>query len=169
MAYNSPSVFTSGRQQQTTYEAKGQHVACIYVTASYLTLPRCIQSTPMTCSQASNWSKDQREMITNEKSSTAFRGIKFIFQSKVSSPDLLLFFFMQFVRMNRMQGLVAERDCGWQGLIGQHQERKPCCSTSLSTLSLCHFLCLKFCLEVWSLRRPLLASTVQLSSYANVL
>ena len=34
VASNSPSEFTSGQQQQTTYEAKGQHVACTYVTAS---------------------------------------------------------------------------------------------------------------------------------------
>ena len=35
---NIPSVFTFGQKQQTTHEAKGQHVACIYVTAqlSYL-------------------------------------------------------------------------------------------------------------------------------------
>ena len=166
MAYNSPSVFTSGQQQQTTYEAKGQHVACIYVTASYLTLPRCVQSTPMTCSQASNWStwddyhREIKYCIQRYRIHISIKGIK---------SRLVVGFFMQFVRMNRMQGLVAERDCGWQGLISQHQERKPCRSTSLSTLSLCHFLCLKFCLEVWSLRRPLLASTVQLNSYANVL
>ena len=122
---------------------------------SYLTLPRCVKPTPMTCSQASNLSKDQFEMITTEKSSTAFRVIEFIFESKVSKFRIVVGFLMQHVRMNRMQGLVAKRDYGWQGLIGNHQERNPCCSTSSPTLSLCHFLCLKLCLEVWSLSRPL--------------
>ena len=131
---------------------------------SYLTLPRCVKPTPMTCSQASNFSKDQHEMITTEKSSTAFRVIEFIFESKVSQFRLVVGFLMQLVRMNRMQSL---RDCGWQGLISNHQERNPCCSTSSPTLSLCHFLCLKFSLEVWSLRRPLLVSTLQLNSCAN--